>query len=151
MAELGTSLQIDNDASAKLGNPYDHGKMNYAYFENGAITTGVGTIRLCNLPAGEIKVFPALSRWVSSAMVSTANVSIGHQAYTEPDGTVVAADDNEWLSAADGSSALDTAFLLPAKPTVYNSRTGIVVELLIDTANIENTDTFHGWVAYTLN
>ncbi len=103
---------------------------------------GVGEINMFTLPAGRIRIYPDLCRYTASAMVSTANLSIGHRAYVNEAGTTVALDVDEWLTDADASSALD-AVIGDGGTTLnqYESRDGIVVYVAITTANIEDTDT----------
>lgn len=145
------SLQYDANREAVKSEPQDRSQMRYAYYDyTHSAGAGVGEINLCDLPPGKIKVYPTLSRFVASAMVATADAHVGHRAYTQPDETVVAEDNNEWLDNVDvGGGAVDIAYALPAVPTNYNSVGGVTVYCEIDTANIEDTDTITGWVAYT--
>jgi hypothetical protein len=123
---------------ARLG-PYTH-----------AAGAGIGEINLVKLPPGRIMVLPALSRIVSSAMVSTADLHIGVRAYTEEDGDAVSEDDNMFLDNADAGSAINTTFNPAAAGDlqVLDSQEGVIVFAMVDTANIEDTDTIDGWVAY---
>lgn len=144
------SVQYAANRTAVKSEPQDRSQMRYAYYDyTHAGGAGTHDINLCDLPPGKIKVYPDLCNVTSSAMVATANLSVGHRAYTQPDETAVAEDPNEWLDQADAGSAIDSAYLLPVVPTNYNSVGGIVVFATIDTANIEDTDTITGWVAYT--
>ena len=146
------SVQRAAQKSAVKNEHYMNSPMHYAYFSyTHTAGAGTGEINLVNLPAGNIMIWPALCRVKSSAMVSTADLHIGHRAYTQPDGTVVAENDNEFLDNGDATSAIDSAFLLPAVPTVYKSKDGIEVYAMVNTADIENTDTITGYVAYTKN
>ena len=107
-----------------------------------AAGAGTGEINLGKLPAGEITVYPDLCRVISSQFAASADLHIGHRAYTQPDGTAVAEDDNEWLDNGDaGGGALDTAFTAITGPTVYDSQAGIEVYAMVDTGNIEDGDT----------
>lgn len=121
-------------------------------FFNYTHTAGAGTgeVNLCTLPAGRIRIFGDYSRVRSSAMVATADLHIGHRAYTDEAGTAVAEDDNEWADNLDAGAAIDVA-LGDGGTTLsqYESRDGITVYAMVDTANIEDTDTIDGWIAYT--
>lgn len=121
------------------GNPYTH-----------AAGAGTGVVKLVRLPAGKLIVFPDLSRLVTSQFAANADIHIGYAAYTKLDGTTGAADDNAFLDNGDaGGGALDTALTLPAGGMqVLESASGIDIEAMIDTANIENDDTIDGWIAY---
>lgn len=103
---------------------------------------GVGEINMLILPPGRIRIYPDLCRQMSSAMVATANLSLGHRAYTQEDGTAIAESLTEWLTNADAGSALD-AVIGDGGTTLnqYESRDGIIVAVDISTANIEDTDT----------
>lgn len=147
------SVQRAAQLSAKKNEKYDNGPMHYARFEyTHAAGAGTGEIDLVMLPAGNIKVWPSLCRIDATQMVLNATMDIGHRAYTQPDGTVVAEDDAEFLNdAAVGAGVVGSAFLLPTAPTVYSTNSGLEVFASIDTANIEDGDTITGWVAYTKN
>lgn len=126
------------------------GKLRVARFSyTHALGAGDGEINLIRLPAGKYVVLPDLSRIVSSAMVSTANLSVGHRAFTQPDKTVVAEDPNAFADQLDATSAIDQALTLPAVGSlVIDSETEVVLFATIDTANIEDTDTIDGYVVY---
>jgi len=129
----------------------DHAVLRFMFF-NYTHTAGAGTgeVNLGTLPPGRIRVYGDYSRVRSSAMVATADLHIGHRAYNDEAGAVVAEDDNEWVDNADAGSAIDVV-LGDGGTTLsqYESRDGIVVYTLIDTANIEDTDTIDGWFAYS--
>ncbi len=128
---------------ANKSEPRDSSKL-YIRYANYTHTAGagVGEINMFTLPAGRIRIYPDLCRQMSSAMVSTANLSVGHRAYVNEAGTTVAVDVDEWLTDADASSALD-AVLGDGGTTLnqYESQSGIIVYIAITTANIEDTDT----------
>lgn len=147
------SVQRTAEKTAAKKAAYDNAKMMYAAFEYvHAAGAGTGEINLVTLPNGKVKVYPSLSRIDASAMASNADLHLGHRAYTESDGTAVVEDDNEFLDNADaGGGAIGSAFLLPAAPTVYDTKEGLEIYAMVDTGNIEDGDTISGWVAYTQN
>lgn len=111
---------------------------------------GTGEINMFKLPPGRIRIYPDLCRVVSSAMVATADLHIGHRAYVNEAGTTVVEDDNEWLDNADAGSAIDSALTDGGTTNnAYNSEDGIEVYALIDTGNIENTDTIYLLMVYS--
>jgi len=111
---------------------------------------GTGAVNMLILPPGKIKVFPDLCRVVSSAMVATADLHVGHRAHTNLDGTAVAEDDNSLHDNADAGSALDEALTLPAGGLQsYDSQEGVTIFVTIDTANMEDTDTIQLFLVYT--
>lgn len=112
---------------------------------------GLHTIDLVTLPAGQLKVYPDLSRFDCSQMVPNADLSIGYRAHTKADGTVVVEDDNAFLDAADaGTAGVDSPFLLPFDtPLELDSVEGITIFATVETANIEDGDTLRVLVAYS--
>jgi|TARA_Y100000296_G_scaffold53220_1_gene60956 hypothetical protein len=128
-------------------------RLRIAFFEYTHTATegsGTGEVNLCVLPYGRIRVYGDLSRIVASAMATDADLHIGHRAYTNLAGTAVAEDDNAFSDNLDAASAIDAALALPAEGFLeMNSQAGITVFAMIDTGNIEATDTIKGWIAYT--
>jgi len=111
---------------------------------------GTGAVNMLILPPGKIKVLVDLCRVVSSAMVATADLHVGHRAHTNLDGTAVVEDDNSLHDNADAGSALDEALTLPAAGILeFDSQEGVTIFVTIDTANIEDTDTIRLFLAYT--
>ena len=128
------------------------GSVKYIDFDVYTHSAGAGTgeINLGKLPAGTIRIIPDLCRIITSQFGANADLHIGHRAYTQEDGTVIAEDDNEWLDNADaGGGALDTV-LTDGGTTAnqYNSKEGIEVFAMVDTGNIEDTDTIRLIIAY---
>ena len=106
------------------------------------------TIELLRLPAGKIEVYPTLSRLKADDMIATADLSLGHAAYINPDGITVAADLVKWASALDvGGGVIDAAFV-GSDPQVFNSTAGVLVKALVAVANIDLDDEIQGWVAW---
>lgn len=126
------------------------GKLRLARFSYAhSVGAGTGEINLIRLPAGKYVILTDLSRIISSAMVSTANLSVGHRAYTNIDGTAVVEDNNAFADALDATGALDVAFSLPANGVFeIDSKVEVVIFAEVDTANIEDTDTISGYIVY---
>ena len=126
--------------------------MRYAYSKWTCAEAGVGEVNLFKLPAGRIRFYPDLSWGILGDTGQTnCNLSIGHRAYTNEDGTAVAEDDNEWLDDFDiGGGAhdadMDTIILVP---TMMNSQEGIIVFVTFDTADIDLASVMELWFAYT--
>lgn len=122
-----------------------------------AAGAGTGEVNLCILPAGFIRTFSGLSALATSAFATGADIHLGFRAYTEPDGDVVAVDDNFFLDNGDAATG-GAMTLIPAAPGVSVFRVrhsngdykgkGLVIYALIDTGNIEDTDTIAGYIAY---
>lgn len=97
---------------------------------------GTGEAKMIRLPAGRKLIFPDTSRMVSPAGSAGATMSVGHSAYTKPDGTAVAADTAAFANAVVITSAIDQALPLPAAPyLVIDSKEGVDVTINIATAN----------------
>ena len=112
---------------------------------------GTGEINLVLIPEGSITIFSELSRCSTSAMATGADLHLGYRAHVQPSGTAVAADDNAFMDNGDAATGIThAAWPLPAAPglTHLNSRSGIVIYGMIDTGNIEDTDTIAGWVVW---
>lgn len=119
-------------------------------------TGGAGThdVNLCKLPPGKVRIIPDLCRVVASQMVATADLHIGTRAFVNEDGTAVVEDNNRFADNLDaGGGAIDQTFPLPSTGAPWHdldSKEGITVYADVDTANIEDTDTIHGYVAFTV-
>ena len=144
-----SSLQYADQLTAQMvdrvigGGVVEEWSFKYAH----TVGAGTGEINLIKLPAGLIRVNVDKSRIVSSAMVATADLHIGYRAHTNMDGTAVAEDDNAFADNLDAGSAIDQAWVLPAVGFLdLDSEDGVVIFVLIDTANIEDTDTIDGQV-----
>ena len=118
-------------------------------------TAETGTIKMIRLPAGVVRVYPWLSRILTSQFAATSDLHIGYAAYTNSAGTAVAGDDNAFADNLDvGGGPINQVWPLPATGTSlyteFDSQTGIDIEILIDTANIESADTIEMVCAYTV-
>lgn len=123
-----------------------------------ALGAGTGEVNLVILPEGKTTVYSQWSFVATSAMAAGADLHLGFRAYTEPDGDLVVEDDNAFMDNGDAATGIThAAFPLPAAPGVthfnYGKSTtgisrGLVIYGMIDTGNIEDTDTIAGWVAY---
>lgn len=115
-----------------------------------AAGAGTGEVNLVRLPVGQITIFSEFSRLASSQFVATADLHLGFRSYTEPDGDVIATDDNAFADNLDagGGAITHAAWPVPSAPglTHINSKTGLTIYAMVDTANIEDTDTIAGWV-----
>lgn len=112
---------------------------------------GTHTIKLGTIPYRVVMVHPQLSLFGCSAMVATADLHLGYR-YIDPDTNLEVHDDNFWLDNVDaGGGAIVTdllgditgvvaAGLVPAS-NVFKTRDGLDIEAMVDTANIEPTDT----------
>lgn len=145
------SLQYADQLTSQMADPVIAiGKMRIAAFKYTHVAgAGTGEINLIKLPAGLIRVYNLLSHLRTSAFASTADIDVGHRAYTNMDGTAVAelAD-----MLADGLDAATGGNLGLPEPLVgfkdYDSQDGVVIFATVLTANIEDTDTIDGYIVY---
>lgn len=117
---------------------------------------GTGEINLVNLPEGKFTIFSEFSRLAASAFATGADFHLGYRAYVEPDGDVIAEDENAFADNVDSASAIThAAWPLPTAPglTHFNVGSaapgelpGLTIFALIDTGNIADDDTIAGWV-----
>lgn len=120
-----------------------------------SLGAGTGEVNLVTLPAGKIRIFPQLSRFSASQFVATSDLHLGHRAYTDDDGDIVAQDDDEWMANVDvgGGAIAEVFWSAVAGATLttdaeYDTRDGFTIYAMIDTANIENGDTIDGVVVW---
>ena len=146
------SVQRGYQRGATKVDPQDFGRVMVAFFEyTHSAGAGTGEVNLIKLPPGKLRIFTDLSRLICSAMAATADLSIGHRAYTDPEASTpaVVEDFDEWHLDADAASIVDLAWGLPAGGhPIYNTKNGLEIFASITTANIEDTDTISGYVVY---
>ncbi len=129
---------------ANKSEPRDSSALHTKY-ANYTHTAGAGTgeINMLTLPAGRIRIYPDLCRYTCADMAASADLHIGHRAYVNEAGTTVDADDNEWLDNVDSGGGAKDAVIGDGGTTLnqYESRDGIIVYMMVDSGNIEDTDT----------
>lgn len=116
-----------------------------------ALGAGTGEVNLLVLPAGKIRVYPDLSRLVTTQFATSAVLDIGHRAYVGSDGVTVVEDAADLHNDADvNGAAFDGALTLPAAGyRDFDSQDGVVIFATIASGNIEDDDTIELHVAYT--
>ena len=130
-------VALEAEPVSQVASPDWDGKICVSVGKLTFTAAGTGTAAMVKLPAGRKLIFPDLSRIVCPIGTATADLHIGHTAYTEPDGDAVAADDNAFGDNIDvGGGAIDAAWTLPAAPYfVMDSIGDVDIEVMIDTAN----------------
>jgi len=109
------STQVSNaTATPPVKDPaYDAGgvvKVLYFTFKQGSTAGDVNsTADLLNMPPGKYRILLDQSNVTTSAFGASRTLDVGYSAYTNYDGTAVAADEDAFVSAADVSSAATTA------------------------------------------
>lgn len=145
-----SSVQYALSAAHDLVAAKDWGAKMRCWFFNYTHAAGAGTgeVNLVRMEPGKRRILTDLSRIVTTAFEANADLHLGYRAYTKHDGTAVVADDNAFLDNADaGGGALDSAWVLPAAGYFdVDSRTDFIIYAMIDTGDIADADTIHGWV-----
>lgn len=122
-------------------------------FFEGTTTAATGTAYLIKLPPGKIRVIGRLSGFII-ANAATANVSLGHAAYTATNGANVAANTVHFMAASllntcDNIINASAAFDAVANGgALFDSLTGVDVTATVTDANAA-AGAFSGWVYFT--
>jgi hypothetical protein len=101
-----------------------------------------------------VRVLKDLSKLVASAGVATATLDVGFKEYTQPDGVIVAAEEDAFVSAFDvatGGKVLfdEAAATVPTR--VFDTRDGLDIVAKWETAGFADDDTIEGYVVYVLD
>jgi len=120
----------------------DSGLVTVALLAVTGVVAGTGEINLFTLPPGRVKVYTDLSRLVTTQFEATSDLHIGARRHTDPDGTAVTENNNLFGDNIDvGGGAIDAALTVPAAGIhEFNSREGVTIFALIDTADMEAAD-----------
>lgn len=109
-------------------------RANYAYGAGGGAINDV--LRLFKIPAGKVRIILPMCRIAHTAFAG-ANADLGWEAYTQPDGTAVAADPN----GLDDGQSINAAGNYAPVGTVggdetyeFDSRDGVVITLTVTDA-----------------
>ena len=114
-----------------------------------ALGAGTGEVNLFSLSGGVYIFFPHLSFVVTTQYAANADLHLGYRAHTAVDGTTTVVDDNAFADNEDaGGGALSKVLTLP--PVALSVRDEVVIYAMIDTGNIEDTDTLRFWLAGAL-
>lgn len=150
-----SSLQYADQLTSQMSDPViGQGQLRchpFKYTHTATEGAGTGEVNLTKLPAGLIRVLPNLSHiHTYTAFGSSADLHIGYRAHTNMDGTSVSEDDNAFADNLDaGGGALDAIWALPAVGYLdLDSQDGVVIFALIDSGNIEATDTIEGYCTF---
>lgn len=125
----------------------------FEYTHPASAGAGTGEINLVNLPSGSIIVLPAMSFFgVSVAWIAASTVSIGNRAFTQPNGTIVAAAAGALVNAAavGAATVATTAFSVPAFGQVqrFNSQGGVTIFATVAGGNIPVGGTLFGYITW---
>ena len=114
-------------------------------------------IVLGKLPAGNVKIIGALSRFYCNIVASSATIDIGWQAYTSTDGDAVVADPDGMVDGLDvdtvGYRTMEgntAATKLLGGNHSFSSRDGVVIQIKSIQA-LANDDDVDGVITYVLD
>ena len=127
-----------------------NGKLRFYEFD---ITTVAGsdgdTIGLIKLPAGKQRIVLPLSRIAFSAFGAARTMDLGWEAYTDQDGTAVAADPNgldDGIDVSGAGSVNPGGTVGGAETYLFDSRDGVVITAQINDAAIGAGETLDGYL-----
>ena len=131
------------------------GRLRVAYFS--ATQSGAGdatsSAEIVRLPPGRVTLLGALSNIEHNWTTASATMDVGWDAYTEIDGTAVAADPN----GLDDGIAVDTAgetaigSIVAAGRKQFDSNTGVSIRLTSQDVALADADTAEGYLIYVVD
>jgi len=126
--------------------------MAFFEFTQGSSAGDAGSLAyLVKLPAGKVRVLLPLSRIANSALGASRTMDLGWAAYTNDDGTAVAADPNGLDDGIDVSSAAATnpsGTIGGAETKLFESQAGVVLTAQINDGTIPAAATLKGYFLY---
>jgi len=127
-----------------------NGKLRFYEFDytQDGIATIADTMAAIILPAGKVRLVLAMSRIVVSAGGASSTMDIGWEAYTNADGTAVAADPNGLDDNIDTSSATITVpagTIGGAETKLFDSQEGVTITLQVNDTAFPDTGTMVGY------
>jgi hypothetical protein len=135
-----------------------HGRMRIAFFSHTQVAAGDAnsTVEVVKLPAGKVRVLFQSSRIEHNWTVATVDMNVGWQAYTDNDGEAVVADPNGLDAAVDVETAgiITPGSAIAAgagKTMVFNSLSGVTLELQAVAAGLNIGDTAQGYFVYVVD
>ena len=127
-----------------------NGKMRFFEFDytQVGIATIADTVATIKIPAGKVRLVLPLSRIAFSAGGASSTMDIGWEAYTDSDGSAVAADPNGLDDGVDTSSAGSvnpSGTVGGAESYLFDSRDGVVITLQINDTAFPDAGTLKGY------
>tara|TARA_X000001382_G_scaffold108816_1_gene84785 strand:- start:31 stop:528 length:498 start_codon:yes stop_codon:yes gene_type:complete len=137
-----------------------HGRMRIAFFTHDQDGAGDATssVALFKLPAGRCRILTSLSRVYCNWTTSSATLDLGFDAYTNADGTAVAADSDGLIDGLSvdtvGYFTLEGA-LAGVKATggtyTFDSKDGVVIRATSQDTAIASGDDLVGYIVYVVD
>ena len=160
-AEYGveyTSI-YQTEPSAKVGTHTWHGRMRSMFVSHVQVADGLSAasnVALCKIPPGTVRLILPMSYFYINWTAGTVDFDLGWDAYTDLNGTAVAADPNGLVAALDvenadvfGFEELTAAAGAGAPATtgytkVFSSKDGVTIRATSSSAGITIGDSIYG-------
>jgi len=131
------------------------GRLRVAYFA--ATQDGAGdatsSVEVVRLPPGRVTLLGRLSNIEHAWTTASATMDVGWDAYTEPDGTAIAADPNGLDDGIDVDTAGETTIgsVVAAGRKQFDSNTGVSIRLTSEDEILADTNTAEGYLIYIVD
>lgn len=131
------------------------GRLRVAYFS--ATQSGAGdatsSVEIVRLPPGRVTLLGRLSNIEHDWTTALATMDVGWDAYTEPDGTAVAADPNGLDDGIDVDTAGETTIgsIVAAGRKQFDSQGGVSIRLTSQDVALADASTAEGYLVYVLD
>ncbi len=130
-----------------------HGRLRVAYFSH--TQSGVGdagsSVEIARLPPGKIRILSHLSYLEAASAAASQTLDVGWDAYTDLDGTAVAADTDGILNGGDIDTTaninLANVATITAGTTTFESQDGVSIRATFVGA-MADTETISGAIVY---
>ena len=130
------------------------GRVRVAYFTHNQSGAGDATssVALAKLPAGKVRLLGAASSAYVNWTTASATIDIGWDAYTDLDGSAVAADPNgidDGVSVETaGSITMGSALTATGYTKVFESKDGVTIRATSQDTAIVDGDDLVGYLLY---
>lgn len=156
-ATTENSTQYANTvATPPVKNPaYDAGNARVFYFNHTQAAAGDANslVNLVKLPAGKYRILLDQSVINCSDLGTGNTLDVGYTAYTNANGTAVAADEDAFITAADVATAAATVYFSESRAGaasdmtyLVDSTTEVVIQAKSETAGIPAAATMNGYI-----
>jgi len=134
-----------------------HGRVRIAYFIHNQSGAGDATssVAVAKLPAGKVRLLGMLSHIYVNWTTASATLDAGWDAYTDFDGTAVAADPDGIDNGVDvdtvGMQVLGSALNATGRTKSFESKDGVVIRLTSQDTAIVDDDDIVGIIVYVVD
>ena len=134
-----------------------HGRVRIAYFTHDQDGAGDATssVALCSLPAGKVKVLLSSSNAYVNWTTGSATIDLGWDAYTDIDGSAVAADADGLLNGLSVETAGYQNFGADQTATggayTFETQGGVVIRATSQDTAIAAGDDLVGYILYVVD